>query len=320
MLSEAGLTAETLAAVFEQSVDCVKLIGMDGNVRWMNANGMCAMEIDDFCAVQGSAWTDMWPTEVRAQIHAGLITAATGNVVRFNAFCPTAKGAPRWWNVSVSRVEDANQHPVGYLSVSRDVTDFELARQALEISVEEMRHRIRNTYAMMGGLLAGYAAGNPEREQFAREMQDRLVAIAKAQTLTSSDNAPGSLAELIPALVLPFHSDRTTVTVDNIPDIKVDQGRADAIALVLGELAVNASKHGALATGGSIRVGALAQQGGFEIRWDEQSVAPVKSRSRDGGQGLKLIDSIVAARGGTLNIEWRENGPLVTLAFPLMRE
>lgn len=317
MLTKAGLTAETLAAVFEQSADCVKLIGIDGKVRWMNENGLCAMEIDNLSDIADKNWSDLWPTEARGQIQAGLIGAATGNVVRFDAACPTAKGNPRWWNVCVTRVEDAKQNPVGYLAVSRDITDIELARQSLEISVEEMRHRIKNTYAMIGGLLAGYAIGNPEREQFAREMQARLVAISKAQTMFSSDDAPCNLAELIPALVAPFHSERTTVSVADIAEIKVDQGRADAIALVLGELAVNASKHGALAEGGTIDVGTTAGEDGFAILWTERSVGTVKSRSRDGGQGLKLIESIVRSRGGNLDIEWQENGLVVNLAFPL---
>lgn len=317
MLTKVGLTAETLAAVFEQSADCVKLIGIDGKIRWMNENGLCTMEIDDLGNIVDRDWSDMWPVEVRGQVQAGLIGAATGNVVRFDAPCPTAKGNAKWWNVCVSRVDDGNKNPVGYLAVSRDITDIELARQALEISVEEMRHRIRNTYAMIGGLLAGYAIGNPEREQFALEMQARLVAISKAQTMFSSDDAPTNLATLIPALIAPFQSERTTVTVADIANLDIDQGRADAIALVLGELAVNASKHGALAAGGSIAVMTILNCDGFEIRWHERSVAAVKSHSRDGGQGLKLIESIVRSRGGKLDIEWQANGPIVKLAFPL---
>lgn len=320
MLTEVGLSAETLAAVFERSVDCIKLIGIDGKVRWMNANGLCAMEIDDLCVIENSNWSEMWPTEVQGQIQAGLIGAATGNVVRFNAFCPTTKGNPRWWNVSITRVDDAQQRPAGYLAVSRDITDFELARRSLEISVDEMRHRVRNTYAMIGGLLAGYAIGNPEREMFAREVQERLVAISKAQILFSSNSAPCNLATLIPALVAPFQSERTMVSMNEIPDINVDQGRADAIALVLGELAVNASKHGALAAGGTIRVEAIGSEDDFRIAWQEQSLVAVSSRSRDGGQGLKLIDSIVRARGGKLDIDWQQYGPVVTLAFPAAGE
>lgn len=49
MLTKANLSAETLLLVLEQTTDCVKLLTLDGTVLWMNANGICAMEIDNFC-------------------------------------------------------------------------------------------------------------------------------------------------------------------------------------------------------------------------------------------------------------------------------
>ncbi len=315
MLTTAALSAETLASVFEQSVDCVKLVGLDGKLLWMNANGICAMEVDDFCSIRDQHWSATWPAEMHKIINDTLVKAGTGEVVRFDAYCPTAKGNQRWWSVCVTRVENADTTPVGFLAISRDITAGETSRQALEIAVEEMRHRIRNTYAMISGLLTGFAAGNPERELFAREMHDRLATISAAQTLFSSKSAPRTLSELVTALVAPFNSAACTVSVANMPEITVDQGRADAIALVLGELAVNASKHGALAAGGSISVSAAGHMNGFSIIWDETSQATVASHQRSGGQGLKLIDRIVSSRGGTFDILWKENGLIVTLTF-----
>jgi hypothetical protein len=55
MLKTAAISADALAAVLDQSVDCVKLIGLDGGLRWINSNGLCAMEIDDFAQVDGHA-------------------------------------------------------------------------------------------------------------------------------------------------------------------------------------------------------------------------------------------------------------------------
>lgn len=306
-----------LAAVLDQSVDCVKLIGLDGSVRWMNANGMCSMEIDDFCAVDGQQWTDLWPDEASIKIRAGLVSAAAGNVARFDAFCPTMKGTDKYWNVCISRITDANNDHSGYLAISRDMTEMVQSRQAAEIAVDEMQHRIKNTYAMVGGLLMAYSSGNPETAQFSREMQKRLVAISKAQTLFAGKQAPCDIAELIPALVAPFGNPKCVITISDIPALYVDQGRADAIALVLGELAVNATKHGALAAGGSIVVDAGRHAERLVVRWKEQSAKPVSATARSGGQGLKLIDGIVRARSGTLDINWQTNGPEVTLAFPL---
>ena len=94
-------------------------------------------------------------------------------------------------------------------------------------------------------------------------------------------------------------------------------GQADAIALVLGELAVNSAKHGALTAGGSIHVGADTTDKSCAITWTESSASQVSAHRRPGGQGLALIDRIVTARGGTLAIDWRENGLTVVLRFAL---
>jgi len=314
MLNSAALTAETLAGVFEQSVDCVKLVGLDGAIQWMNGNGLCAMEIDDFGAIHGRQWADLWPEDSRAIVAASIPAARAGETVRFNAFCPTAKGSARWWNVTVSKVSTAAGE-VGFLAVSRDITEAEVGRQALVIAAAELRHRLKNTYAMISSLLYGFARGIPEHEAFARDMQRRLVSLSAAQALFSTDDAPCEIRTLIPALVMPFESPSCPIAIGDLPGLRVEQGQADAIALVLGELAVNSAKHGALAKGGAIRIAAETEADSFAISWDEDLAVPVERHERPGGQGLNLIQRIVSARSGTLEIDWRESGLAVVLKF-----
>ena len=317
MLNTTALSAEALASVLNQSVDCVKLVSLDGKIKWMNFNGLCAMEIDDFCRVEGQQWADLWPSEARHKILSALPSARSGETVRFDAFCPTAKGTPRWWNVTVSLVTDVDGKEAGFLAISRDVTEVEMNRQALEISAAELRHRLRNTYAMIGSLLAGFARGTPDREMFAKEMMGRLVSLSAAQSLFSTQDAPCEIATLIPALVSPFENPACTVAIDPLPPTLVSQGQADAIALVFGELAVNSAKHGAVFGGGSLHINAAEADGMLRIVWTEHSLRPVEARNRDGGQGLKLIDRIVRAREGVLSIDWHDKGLTVTLAFSL---
>lgn len=123
MLSNEKLWTEELVAKFDQSEDCVKLINLDGTVLWINANGQCAMEIDDFTTVENRQWTDLWPEETRASIRSGIVKAATGQTVVIDAHCPTMKGNDRRWNVSISQVGDIGGNTVGYLAISRDITN-----------------------------------------------------------------------------------------------------------------------------------------------------------------------------------------------------
>jgi PAS domain S-box-containing protein len=312
-----SLSPVSLASVLDQSVDCVKLVGLDGDVQYMNANGLCAMEIDDFRAIEGRQWADLWPEDTRRTILDSYTAAAAGRPVRFRAFCPTAKGAPRWWDVTVSSVTGADGAHSGYLSVSRDVTENEATREALEIAAAEMKHRLKNTYMMISSLLLGFARGDPVRETYAQEMADRLVALSTAQALFVSHEAPGDIRLLIPALLMPFDNPACPVVIECETAAQVDQGQADAIALVIGELSVNSAKHGALAHGGEVRVDSHSTHDRLTIHWTERSnIPPDPARGRS-GQGLRLMERIMRTRRGTIDFAWKEDGLAVTLTFAL---
>jgi PAS domain S-box-containing protein len=108
--------------LFESSPDCVKLLSNEGTVLAMNRNGMCAMEIDDFSPYAGAVWRSFWPQESQAGIDAAIQIARAGGIGQLKAFCPTAKGTPRWWEVVVSAVHGDDGRLQNLLAVSRDVT------------------------------------------------------------------------------------------------------------------------------------------------------------------------------------------------------
>jgi len=298
-----------LSSLLDQSLDCIKLIGRDGAVQYMNKNGLCALEIDDLHSVMGLQWADLWPEAARPVIQDALKEAGLGGAVRFEAFCPTAKGSPRWWDVSVSRVYDEEELWLGYLSVSRDVSHSKVAVEVAEIAAAEMRHRLKNSYAMIAGLLTALARGDPDREQFVSEIRDRLSALGVAQTLfVACQHAPCNVQDLLPALLDPFTHVDCPIHVAALPDALIAQGQADALALVVGELAVNSSKHGALTAGGNINVSAECEGKKLTITWSETSARPVRSHAREGGQGLRLINRILTARDGELELQWRAYG------------
>lgn len=309
------IASVALASVLNHSVDCVKLIGLKGDVQYMNPNGLCAMEIDDFAPLKGQPWKSFWPPEAVPAIEESFPRADAGETVRFKAFCPTAKNTPRWWEVSVSAVADDDGRPVGYLAISRDVTDGELAREALEIAAAELKHRLANTYAMISGLLRGFARGHSGNEAFADEMSDRIAALSRAQALFVTKDAPCEIDRLVPALLDPFERPGCPIAFGPLTSSCVDQAQADAIALTIGELAINSTKHGALHHGGEIEVSARREADRTIILWAERSQGPVPTRSREGGQGLQLMSRIVKARRGDIDFAWQEDGLVVTIAF-----
>lgn len=317
MLKNAAISVEALANVIDQSVDCVKLLSLTGDVLWMNSNGLCAMEIDDPAGVYGQQWAQLWPDENRPIVTNAVLAAKTGETVRFEAFCPTAKGTPRWWNVTVSQVTEGGGAQVGFLAISRDVTETVMQGRALAIATHELRHRLKNTYAMVCGLLSSLAHGNSENEAFARQMTDRLMALSTAQSFFLAPDVPRDVADLIPALVQPFVTAGCDVATDAVTSVQIGRSEADAVALVVSELAMNSAKHGALAHGGRIAIGAGQDGGRLFLTWHEESRQPVKAHSRPGGQGLKLVELMVDAHWGTITTDWNEYGPMVQVTLPI---
>lgn len=124
------------AAIFESSIDCVKMLDTGGMVLAMNRNGQCLMEIDDFSSVAGRPWASLWPTESGGAIGHALSEALAGRTGHFEAFCPTAKSTPKWWDVIVTPVHGADGQLERILSISRDITEVRRANEELRASRE----------------------------------------------------------------------------------------------------------------------------------------------------------------------------------------
>ncbi len=109
-------------AYLRSSPDCVKLLSTDGRINFMSENGMCAMQIDAFESIKGAHWWTLWPEELRETLQRAVKDAAGGESVGFDGACPTAKGEPRQWSVTVSPVRAGDGSITSLLAVSRDVT------------------------------------------------------------------------------------------------------------------------------------------------------------------------------------------------------
>lgn len=130
-LSKLRLSGELF---FESSPDCVKILDLNGGLLSMNRNGQCLMEVDDFTGLCGSYWPGLWPEESHGSIRAAFDVARVGGVGQFVAFCPTAKGTPKWWDVRISPIQNDSGYMEGFLCVSRDITYL---RQASETILRE---------------------------------------------------------------------------------------------------------------------------------------------------------------------------------------
>ena len=131
--------------LFESSPDCVKVLDTEGRLLRMNRNGRCALEIDDFETVRGRYWHELWPAASQDSVRTAVRKARAGEPVRFTAPCPTALGTPKWWDINVSAVSNAQGQVVAILAVSRDITELLQARQEQAETVARLQFILDTT-------------------------------------------------------------------------------------------------------------------------------------------------------------------------------
>ena len=309
---------EMLAAILDQSADCIKVIGPHGSLDYMNRNGRCAMGIDDFSTVAGKDWWDLWPEESRETVRQSIATARDEGSARFEAFCPTAKGEPRWWDVTVSPLRDATGELRGLISISRDVSSDVRAREIFQTTAAEMKHRLRNAYALTSAIVMMSARGRDEHREFAHGVTQRFeqLGIAQALLLDASVLGTPTLALLVERLTAPFCSEAGMVDVAELPDVELSEEQVRTLALVLGEFSTNSNKYGALGHGGKIVISGRLDGGALTLHWIERSEQPVAAAPRDGGSGLSLIRRALGAQRGSLEAQFRPDGVDLKVELP----
>jgi formate hydrogenlyase transcriptional activator len=114
------------------SQDCIKMLDLEGRLLWMNEGGMQALEICDLGHFANSSWVQFWEGEDAIAAQAAVEAARRGGIGRFTGyFATTITKQPKWWDVVVSPVWNAEGKTERLLAVSRDVTEQKRNEEAL---------------------------------------------------------------------------------------------------------------------------------------------------------------------------------------------
>lgn len=319
-LRNAGVDDRELVwAILDQSPDCIKVLSLDGDLEYMNPNGRHAMQIDDFAAVAGQKLLTMWPDESRAALSGAIAGAAKGRKTRFEAYCPTAKGEDRWWEVYASPIRDRNSWPAHVLCTSRDITRHRKEEDTPSAEAE-LIHKASNQLALIGALtriwLGHDGQGNDRTERLMERLDSlntalRLAAKAGSNSLALADLLDGICAEM-------KKSERFSMS--GALRGMIDAETARTIAIVLGELGSNARTHGALSgRGGGIDLRIDESETEAEFIWREWLNVPL-SKDVVHGTGLRLSMRMSAALPGPAMHSWDDEGLSVSFRVPLAQK
>ncbi|KQI67357.1 hypothetical protein AN189_15495 [Loktanella sp. 3ANDIMAR09] len=325
-----SLTLSLLAS----SPDCVKLLNLDGNLIFMSYAGQGAMEIDDVDVILGQDWWALWPEAETDRLRDAVQAAAGGETSEFVSFCPTAKGTPRWWAVTVSPVLEADGTVGRVLAVSRDVTTLVDRQTALEAALaesemlrREVDHRVKNSLSLVSSMLNMRARASDDenvREALAdAAMRVRTIASVHDKLHRAMSDEVG-LDEYLSSLCADIQqSIGGTVRLDYAglgPDLRVKSEVSLALGLIVAELTGNALRHAELGLDGLIGVDLLQpSDNSLALCVRDNGCGLAADFTPDGaGMGMMVVQSMAAKIGGALDwVAIPEGGTMFRVGFDL---
>ena len=164
-------SVEFVRRIMESSQDCIKVLDLQGRLLYMNDGGQDIMEIDDFAKVQNAPWLCFWQGRDRESAEQAFNAAKSGSVGKFDGYCTTAKGTPKWWEVVVTSMFDKEGKVGEILSVSRDITARKVAQESLQQRNQELD---RFSYIVSHDLKAPLRGISSISQWLVEDLGDRL--------------------------------------------------------------------------------------------------------------------------------------------------
>jgi two-component system CheB/CheR fusion protein len=242
--------------------------------------------------------------------------ARTGEPERFEA---PAESLGKYYDVYAFRIGCAEAQRVGALF--RDVSDRKAAEAQREMLTAELSHRVKNTLAVVQALARSPGSASLTVDQYRKRLVGRIQALARAHDqLLQTHWQSADLRTLIDDTLSPYGGTGRRVVKAEGPDVPLTPKQGLGLALILHELATNASKYGSLSVeGGSLDL-RWQREAGSQVRlhWHESGGPEVADPAKsEDGFGTRLIrQACVYELGGTLDYRLEPDGLLVEIAFP----
>jgi PAS domain S-box-containing protein len=186
---------ELTRRILESNRDCIKVLDLAGRVIYMNDYGQSLMEIDDFSTVAESQWLECWQGSERELARTAFSIALAGGVDRFDGYCATDKGTPKWWEVIVTPILGADGQVSQILAVSRDITERQQATSLLQAQQATIGQQLSEIETIYQTAPVGMCCGDTKM-QYVR-INERL---AQINGLPVAEHIERTIREVLPEL------------------------------------------------------------------------------------------------------------------------
>jgi PAS domain S-box-containing protein len=293
------------------------------NAQWYAFTGVPAGSTD------GEGWNDMFHPDDQAEAwkrwnH----SLTTGEPYEIEYRLRHRSGNYRWTLGRALPIRDSEGRITRWMGTCTDIDYAKRNAEQNEILSRELSHRIKNIFAVIGGLVGLSARRYPEVKVYAKELQSRIAALARAHEFVrphSEQSAPyiaaSTLHEMLRDLLAAYPAlseGRLTIAGD---DVAIDDRGATPVALVFHELATNAAKYGALSMpDGEVSIVSSVNDGAVDVTWVERKGPEIAGPPDRRGFGSQLAElSIVQQLGGTITRDWDCKGLSVRMRVPAGR-
>jgi len=321
-LAESELRFRTLADTMPQMVWSTLPDGFHDyyNARWYEFTGVPEGTTD------GEGWSGMFhPDDQDRAWQVWRHSLQTGEPYRIEYRLKHHSGEYRWVLGQALPIRDVAGEIVRWIGTCTNIHDAKLAAEEREVVAQELSHRIKNIFAVIGGIVALAARTYPEAAGLATELRARIISLGKTHDFvrphSSASNHrqnPTSLRQLIGELMSPYRlagDDRIEITGD---DAVIDEGAATPLALIFHELGTNAAKYGALSkAGGGVAIDIATGDETCRVTWREIGGTPGPLSDKQGFGSRLMSLSVEGQLKGKLTRRWEPDGLVAEIELPL---
>ena len=163
-------------------------------------------------------------------------------------------------------------------------------RRRLGLVIRELNHRVRNTLALVSSIISQTSSSSHSLEEYIRNLEIRIQSLSETQKLlTEFEWQEVGIQKLFERSLAPYKEQLEKRIILNGENVNLEPALASLLSLIISELSLNATKHGALKNvHGNISLSWVTTDDNIIISWIESGGPEVKQPTRT-GFGSSLI-------------------------------